>query len=74
MTSADDVQLTDLQVIQRFSIAVRGAVASRDDLIATLTADLEWLRGTGGRRTVAPAKKAPAKRAAKATKSGASKA
>ncbi len=54
MTSPDDVQLTDLQVIQRYSIAVRGAAASRDEVIATLTADLEWLRG-GRRRAPAPA-------------------
>ncbi|MEO6205079.1 MAG: hypothetical protein ABIO67_06835 [Mycobacteriales bacterium] len=79
MISPDDVQLTDLKVIQRYSIAVRGAVASRDEVIATLTADLEWLRGGGRRRTpaaAAPTKvaKAPAKNALKATKSGARKA
>ena len=74
----DDVQLTDLEVIQRYSLAVRGATATRQELVAALRADLEWL--TGGRRAapaedeaVAPkpapkrvAKKAPAKRAAKA--------
>ncbi len=79
MASSDDVQLTDLQVIQRYSIAVRGAVAARDEVIATLTADLEWLRG-GRRRAAAPAApakpaaKAPAKKALKPTKSGARKA
>jgi hypothetical protein len=75
---ADDVQLTDLEVIQRYSLAVRGATASREELVAALQADLDWL--TGGRRRSArksadapadkPAKrvarKAPAKRAAKA--------
>ncbi len=65
----DDVQLTDLEVIQRYSLAVRGATASRTELVAALQADLAWLQG--GRRTApakaaapAPAKKAPAKRAA----------
>lgn len=75
----DDVQLTDLEVIQRYSLAVRGATASRDELVAALQADLDWL--TGGRRPRSAAKaaaepdekpvkraarKAPAKRAAKA--------
>jgi hypothetical protein len=44
----DDVQLTDLEVIQRYSLAVRGATASRADLVRALQADLDWLRG--GRR------------------------
>ncbi|HVE98438.1 MAG TPA: hypothetical protein VNA12_04585 [Mycobacteriales bacterium] len=42
---ADDVRLTDLQVIQRYSIAVRGETADRDDLVAALRADLVWLQG-----------------------------
>ncbi len=61
----DDVQLTDLEVIQRYSLAVRGASASRAELVAALQADLAWLQG--GRRapvkTAAPVKapvKAPA--------------
>lgn len=41
---ADDVQLTDLEVIQRWSLAVRGARAPREELIASLQADLDWLR------------------------------
>ncbi|MCW2614157.1 MAG: hypothetical protein JWN08_1151 [Frankiales bacterium] len=49
---ADDVQLTDLEVIQRYSLAVRGATAPRAELIASLQADLEWLRG--GRRAAPP--------------------
>ena len=53
----DDVQLTDLEVIQRYSLAVRGAAASRAELVATLESDLAWLRG--GRR--APAAKAAPK-------------
>ena len=60
----DDVQLTDLEVIQRYSLAVRGATADRAELVAALKADLAWLES--GRR--APAKagaaKAPAKKAA----------
>ena len=83
-SSHDDVQLPDLQVIQRYSLAVRGASAPRAEVIAALTADLEWLRGNAPRRTPAAAKapakaakapaKTPAKRAAKATTSGARKA
>lgn len=70
----DDVQLTDLEVIQRYSLAVRGASAARSEVIAALQADLDWLKGS---RRAAPAKapapslgtspaKAPAKAAAKA--------
>ena len=65
MAESDDVQLPDLQVIQRYSLAVRGASAPRAEVIAALTADLEWLRGGGRRRTTtvsAPVKAtAPAK-------------
>ena len=48
----DDVQLTDLQVIQQFSLAVRGATADREQVVAALEADLAYLKG---------ARKAPAK-------------
>ena len=48
----DDVTLTDLQVIQQFSLAVRGASADRDAVVAALEADLAYLKG---------ARKAPAK-------------
>jgi hypothetical protein len=54
----DVVQLTDLQVIQQFSLAVRGATADRDDVVAALEADLAFLKGT--RR---PAAKATRRRA-----------
>ena len=54
----DDVQLTDLEVIQRYSLAVRGASASRSELIAALQGDLDWL--LGGRRTSSASKDAPA--------------
>lgn len=47
---ADDVRLTDLQVIQRYSIAVRGETADRDELVAALRADLDWLQGSSTRR------------------------
>jgi len=47
---ADSVQLTDLDVITRYSIAVRTASADRDELIETLRADLTWLE-RGQRRT-----------------------
>lgn len=40
---ADSVQLTDLDVITRYSIAVRSASADRDELIETLRGDLAWL-------------------------------
>ena len=60
----DDVQLTDLEVIQRYSLAVRGASASRSELVAALQADLDWLQG--GRR--APAKAAAGDSAAPAAK------
>lgn len=49
---ADDVTLTDLEVIQQFSLAVRGATADRERVIAALESDLAYLKG---------AKKAPAK-------------
>lgn len=69
----DDVQLTDLEVIQRYSLAVRGATASRTELVAALQADLAWLQTGRARSTSkstgadgkAPARKAPAKTAAK---------
>ena len=42
----DDVQLTDLRVIQQFSLAVRGATADREAVVAALEADLAYLKGT----------------------------
>ena len=48
----DDVQLTDLEVIQQFSLAVRGATASRREVIAALEADLAYLGGS--RRAAGP--------------------
>jgi DNA-binding protein HU-beta len=62
MASADEVQLPDLQVIQRYSLAVRGATAPVADVVAALQADLAWLTA-GARRTpttTRPATSAPA--------------
>lgn len=55
----DDVQLTDLQVIQQFSLAVRGATADRAEVVAALQADLAYLTGT----RKAPARSARARKA-----------
>ena len=52
--AADDVQLPDLEVIQRFSLAVRGATAPRAEVVAALQADLAWLT-SGGSRPEPPA-------------------
>ena len=61
----DTVQLTDLEVIQQFSLAVRGATASRAEVIAALQSDLDFL--TKARPVAkAAAKKAPAKKATRA--------
>jgi len=67
----DRVDLTELDVITRYSLAVRSATADRDELIAALRSDLAWLESTGRpRATAAPraarktaAKRAPASRA-----------
>lgn len=66
MASGDDVQLPDLLVIQRYSLAVRAATAPRADVVAALQADLAWLSGQAGRSRPAAAAKAAAKPAAKA--------
>ena len=64
---ADDVRLTDLEVIQRYSIAVRGETAERDELIEALRADLAFLED--GRRAAAKPAKPARKPAAKAARS-----
>src|SRR4051812_10054854 len=87
MPSGDDVNLPDLQVIQRYSLAVRGATAPRDDVISALQADLAWLTGSTRRTTpsavptasatapaTAPAKKTPVKAPAKAVTKAVTKA
>jgi hypothetical protein len=61
----DRVELTDLDVIARYSLAVRAASAERTDLISTLRADLAWLEGgRRGRATTSTAKRTPAKKTA----------
>ena len=51
MASADSdrIELTELDVITRYSLAVRHGTAERSELIDALRADLAWLEG--GRRT-----------------------
>jgi hypothetical protein len=39
----DRIELTDLDVITRYSLAVRAATAEREELIAALQSDLAWL-------------------------------
>jgi len=65
MADTDDrVELTDLDVIARYSLAVRAATADRHELIATLRADLDWLQGARTRRTsTSPAAAQPVERA-----------
>ena len=58
----DEVRLPDLEVIRRYSIAVRTEHAPRAEVIEALRADLEAL--TGSARTAKPAAK-PAPRASK---------
>lgn len=48
-TDPDRIELTELDVITRYSLAVRHGTAERDELIDTLRGDLAWLEG--GRRT-----------------------
>ena len=67
---ADDVQLTDLEVVQRWSLAVRAATAPRDELVAALEADLAWLtdgarRRPAARRAAAAEEPAPPRKAAR---------
>ena len=40
MADSDRVELTDLDVFSRYSLAVRSATADRAELIATLRAEL----------------------------------
>jgi hypothetical protein len=46
----DRIELTDLDVITRYSLAVRSATADRGELIAALREDLAWLEGGRSRR------------------------
>jgi len=59
----DQVELIELDVITRYSLAVRSATASREELISVLRDDLRWLEGGRATRRASPAKKsAPAKK------------
>ena len=60
---ADDVQLPDLEVISRYSLAVRAASAPREEVVAALRADLEWLTSGGRSARPAPARTTPVRRA-----------
>ena len=62
-STGDRVELTDLDVIARYSLAVRAATADRAELIAALRSDLAWLEN--GRRASAPRKTATKKATAK---------
>ncbi|HET7310989.1 MAG TPA: hypothetical protein VFJ17_06655 [Mycobacteriales bacterium] len=52
MAASDDdrVELTELDVITRYSLAVRSATAPREELISALRDDLAWLEGGRSRR------------------------
>ena len=56
MAASDDdrVELTELDVITRYSLAVRTATADRAELIAAMRADLAWLEAGRTRRRSAP--------------------
>ena len=60
--AADDVELTDLEVIAQYSLAVHTATAPRAEVIAALEADLAYLTAERPPRRPAPppAKPAPA--------------
>jgi hypothetical protein len=60
----DRVELTELDVITRYSLAVRSATAPRDELIAALRDDLAWLesRGRNRRRTTRSSSASTAKK------------
>lgn len=65
------MRLPDLQVIQRYSIAVRREFAPAEEVLETLRADLGALESALGSasRGAAPRAKAGAKRAKKSTRS-----
>lgn len=68
----DTIELTDLDVITRYSLAVRAATADRDELIETLRSDLDWLESGRTRRAARPAtRRGAATRTATAKKASA---
>ena len=63
----DEVRLPDLEVIRRFSIAVKRERAPVDEVVAALQADLDAImraQGGGAARGAARAKAAPKPRRA----------
>ncbi len=58
----NDIRLTDLSVIQRYSIAVRGETADRAELLETLQADLAWLQAPARRASRAKPRATAARR------------
>ena len=69
-TAADSVPLTDLELIQRYSLAVRSATAPRADVIEALRADLAWLEETAPARPARRPTAADAPAAKSATPAG----
>lgn len=62
---ADEVRLVDLEVIKRYSLAVRQESAPAEDLLAVLDASREAvLAAMGPAETPKPARKARTKKAA----------
>lgn len=63
MAENEPVALPDLEVVRRYSLAVRAATAPRDEVIAALEADLAWLTAgrsrTAGRRGATAPEPAP---------------
>ena len=68
---SDRVDLTELDVITRYSLAVRHGTAPRAELIQTLRADLAWLEG--GRRTASRSTSTRARKTTTAAKKTASR-
>lgn len=64
MSSADRVTLTDLEVITRYSLALRTATADRAELVRVLRDDLEWLTAPAPEPSPSPRPPAPRKRGA----------
>lgn len=58
-TPADQVRLPDLEVIRRYSIAVRAEHAPLEEVVAALRADLERIEGA--RKPARQAPRSPAR-------------
>jgi hypothetical protein len=69
----DRVELTELDVITRYSLAVRNATAPRDELIAALRDDLAWLEGGAGRSRRRTTRSSPVSKKTAATRSRATR-